>query len=506
MNTDDQQDKSYGQIAHDQHYGEYATLLPWQEMDEDARKPWDDLASAVLLAHSQRQSKAAEGGQAGRRLTAQDFLDCFGPALIRTADAYKLADHLNAIIFSTPSSDPEVRWEEFTGEEGNARGYQREGCQVWLNAEDNWVAIGGRGNFITTPHRRYRRIVPAADSGEKPDSNDALKHDLEVVQSQNDALHTEVWALKREHSSLQAQVEALHERVRDEHSENCPFCQRLNNAGGHSQDVPMCGLCQIESHNETLQHDHEEQGAELSAMRSSLELSQREIDSLRTANVRLEKERDQWKEWHENTRVGGQLQAKKIQELQSRLSQQRGALTMSDLEEAQEAVGWDAKGMADFLNQRIYVTRGGLTAGQVQQAIFAFYEEPDLKDCEKIAGILNQHLLSVWTPCAPGSMPTEADGDRNGKIICLFPADLSTRVADVHWAHAPSTKAIAWTSFASLGLLPAPTPVAAREDDGECYKAWSKAIQNDLDGTAPLKQWTMAWEAALVSTKEGAGS
>jgi hypothetical protein len=44
---------------------------------------------------------------------------------------------------------------------------------------------------------------------------------------------------------------ALHERVAGKHSENCPFCLKLRGTG-HSQDVPMCGLCQLESERDSL--------------------------------------------------------------------------------------------------------------------------------------------------------------------------------------------------------------------------------------------------------------
>lgn len=55
-----------------------------------------------------------------------------------------------------------------------------------------------------------------------------------------------------ERDQLRAENAKMYARMEGEHTDDCPFCAVLNGAGGHSQDVPMCHLCTIESERETL--------------------------------------------------------------------------------------------------------------------------------------------------------------------------------------------------------------------------------------------------------------
>lgn len=136
---------------------------------------------------------------------------------------------------------------------------------------------------------------------------------------------------------------------------------------------------------------------------------------------------------------------------------------------------------------------GLLTAEQVQQAVFAFYEKPDLEDCAKIAEMLNAHLAPSWTPITndPESRPKERDADRNGNVLWLDNGCMVLRCYD--WLNPPLH--LLWRS-ANLRFLP---PVESRDEDA-FEKAWPliAEIVNYAPTDGALKKTAKAaWNAAL---------
>lgn len=155
MNTDTTEPaKTLGQLAQ-QAFREFnGNIFTAQEQIDEG---WNGIAQAVL-------QKFLSAGP----VSAQDVLSIMErmPKYSLKEQASFIADCLNSTLripnnLSRHANPVQVEggWEEFTGEEGNERGYLRDGCQV-LNDDGEWVNIGGRGNFITDRTKRYRRRIP----------------------------------------------------------------------------------------------------------------------------------------------------------------------------------------------------------------------------------------------------------------------------------------------------------------------------------------------------------
>lgn len=371
------------------------------------------------------------------------------------------------------------------------------------------------------------------------------REEIRVLNHANQEFESRLTASQTELAEVREKIQLMHDRATNsECPQNCPFCALISSTG-HSQESPMCNLCQLESEREGLRNLCDNQSETIAAIAETVggeNASQQEVVRLVVAAVRecsefkggyynvqsslkatLEREKDltaKLKAAEENiavrsdcmSTVAGSIhgtsfsttaispvlaviaswkqQASERDELRATISRLEGELKNALQCEEHFSAKWRE-------NETELTAMKSQPGGRVTEAVLsdALPKNHGLSTSQLSVMLiyLNHHLASPWLPIS--TPPTEADADRNGKV--LFSHGDGTTGGWLWNTDLPD--ATHWMKIPNLPDLP------VEKEDG--FEKWLKSNDDAFEWTANpdlndhMKEGARMTYAALASVK-----